>query len=325
MRLCAFWDCMEEVDEGMSFCREHARKLNLQLIDKCPRCGRYKDVRLKLCPDCNYGRPVAGWKISSRNLEEIDYQEIDKPKEEPPVLPVSRQSADLVPEERQVTRGEATCPSCGSFDLTYKKAFDYFKCNGCETTFITPVYSYGDSGAKAVEKRPAQQVNRTVKQEAPPPRRDYPQPARQEYTQPIRQEYVQPIRQEPPPVYREPAPPMYEPPPPPYREQLRTDRGQPPVYAEQAWASQPPRTWEEPAPRYVPPPAQQGKEPYLDFLRKGWGGEKHAGNQSHGAQGQKSKLGWVYLSILLSIIALAALLCWFLFNAQISEMLDTIL
>lgn len=41
-------------------------------------------------------------------------------------------------------RGDAQCPRCGSTNLTYKNVFDYFKCNDCRITFITPVYSYGD-------------------------------------------------------------------------------------------------------------------------------------------------------------------------------------
>jgi len=41
-------------------------------------------------------------------------------------------------------RGDAQCPRCGSNNLTYKNVFDYYKCNDCRITFITPVYSYGD-------------------------------------------------------------------------------------------------------------------------------------------------------------------------------------
>lgn len=41
-------------------------------------------------------------------------------------------------------RGDAQCPRCGSTNLTYKNVFDYYKCNDCRITFITPVYSYGD-------------------------------------------------------------------------------------------------------------------------------------------------------------------------------------
>jgi hypothetical protein len=40
---------------------------------------------------------------------------------------------------------ETLCPRCGSSDLTYKNVFDYFKCNACKHTFITPKYVY-DSG-----------------------------------------------------------------------------------------------------------------------------------------------------------------------------------
>ena len=40
---------------------------------------------------------------------------------------------------------ETLRPRCGSSDLTYKNVFDYFKCNSCKHTFITPKYVY-DSG-----------------------------------------------------------------------------------------------------------------------------------------------------------------------------------
>jgi hypothetical protein len=41
------------------------------------------------------------------------------------------------------SKGEALCPRCGGANLTYKNVFDYYKCNDCGVTFITPVYSYG--------------------------------------------------------------------------------------------------------------------------------------------------------------------------------------
>ena len=149
MRLCAFWDCTMEVDEGMSFCREHGVKLNRQQIDPCPKCGRYKDTRYELCPDCQYGRPVADWKVSSRNLDAGEHTEpvyLEEPSggdQEPEVSSdFSRRGASMY------ARGEATCPSCGSTSLTYKSVFSYFRCNDCETTFITPVYSYGERREK---------------------------------------------------------------------------------------------------------------------------------------------------------------------------------
>jgi hypothetical protein len=48
-------------------------------------------------------------------------------------------------------RGEAQCPRCGSTNLTYKNVFDYFKCNDCRITFITPVYSYGENGPAGLD------------------------------------------------------------------------------------------------------------------------------------------------------------------------------
>lgn len=42
------------------------------------------------------------------------------------------------------SRGEPLCPRCGATNLTYKNVFDYYKCNDCGVTFITPVFSYGE-------------------------------------------------------------------------------------------------------------------------------------------------------------------------------------
>ena len=42
------------------------------------------------------------------------------------------------------SRGEPLCPRCGASNLTYKNVFDYYKCNECGVTFITPVFSYGE-------------------------------------------------------------------------------------------------------------------------------------------------------------------------------------
>jgi len=44
---------------------------------------------------------------------------------------------------------EALCPRCGSTNLTYKNVFDYFKCNACKHTFITPKYVYGHEKEQA--------------------------------------------------------------------------------------------------------------------------------------------------------------------------------
>ncbi len=42
------------------------------------------------------------------------------------------------------SKGEPLCPRCGASNLTYKNVFDYYKCNDCGVTFITPVFSYGE-------------------------------------------------------------------------------------------------------------------------------------------------------------------------------------
>ena len=44
---------------------------------------------------------------------------------------------------------EALCPRCESSNLTYKNVFDYFKCNDCKHTFITPKYIYGSEKEQA--------------------------------------------------------------------------------------------------------------------------------------------------------------------------------
>ncbi|MBN2238740.1 MAG: hypothetical protein JW712_03120 [Dehalococcoidales bacterium] len=304
MRLCAFWDCMEEVEEGISFCREHARKLNLQLIDKCPKCGRYKDVRQKLCPDCNYGRPVAGWKISSRNLGEVDESQ------EQPVYPVAEAPRydDPVYENEidissaNVSRGEATCPSCGSPNLTYKKVFDYFKCNDCETTFITPVYSYGEVFRKELGTNPPKPEPRIV------------QP---------------PVRQEPPPVRMQPPPPpqpRYEHPQAPVNSpSMPRASVSPPQDQQQYWPAPEPAQWNEPAPQYDANPNYLDKKSGFNFLGKSHGNDWTAGGKAiKMSGGEKGKLGWIYMAVVICVIALIAAIIWFVFPEQISEIMGSL-
>ncbi len=143
MRICAYWDCSREINEQDSFCHEHGPKLNKGLIDQCPKCGRFKDTRYKLCPDCRYGRPIAEWKIRNRNLKAAKYTELELSEKSENVYAES-EGADKRDKRGAIeySRGEAECPRCGSSDLTYKSVFDYFRCNNCKSTFITPVYSY---------------------------------------------------------------------------------------------------------------------------------------------------------------------------------------
>ena len=57
--------------------------------------------------------------------------------------------ANYIPRRQNVSsqpRGEPLCPRCGSTNLVYKNVFDYYKCNECGITFITPVFNYNSGG-----------------------------------------------------------------------------------------------------------------------------------------------------------------------------------
>ncbi len=314
MRLCAYWDCMEVVDEGMSFCREHGRMLNRQLIDKCPKCGRYKDSRQKFCPDCNYGRPVADWKVSSRNLEEVS-EYLEPASQQNPVNAYGNSSSALTRSGASPpARGEALCPSCGSANLTYKEVFDYYRCNACDTTFVTPVYSYGEAGFKSGGSPPPQPVNR---QNVIQPPVQQPQYRREQY-----------YTQQPPPPQQQPPPQWQDP-----RIQ------QQPAQWLGSYAQQPPIQWQEPqiqplpvqreethAPAKKSPwPLSSGKIPNLDIMRRHELEERAINQRAIKTPGEKSNLGWIYLLVVVCIIALIALLGWFFFNEQILSALDSLI
>jgi len=205
MRLCAYWDCREELDEGVSFCREHGRRLNRKLIDKCPKCGRYKDTRIKFCPDCTYGRPVAEWKVSSRNLDNIT-KYID------PTFPVEspKKNEFNISGENQpiIEKGEPMCPGCGSSNLTYKTALGYYRCDECEITFVTPVYTYGAAESSEtrnrnfysetqVEQPPIRRKPSVIRREQPFSRREQvvPEEMTERRNEPVRQYTPKPVYQ----------------------------------------------------------------------------------------------------------------------------------
>ena len=325
MRLCGYWDCMEEVEEGISFCREHARKLNLQLIDKCPKCGRYKDIRQKLCPDCNYGRPVAGWKISSRNLDEADEVQAGSGTPENPApdyeVPVYNQEVDI--SSNAVSRGDAICPSCGSPHLTYKNVFDYFKCNDCETTFITPVYTYGETSQKGREnraERPEPESPQPPARQEPPQARSYPQ----ERYAPPPQRYEPPP---PPPRYQQPPPPpppqRYEPAP-PRVNQPPVYRDNPPAQWEQNWQNREQVQWEEPPPQYTPPQEYPKRPAVFNLFNRSFDDRALKDRALKMESGQASKTGWLYLAIIVAIIAVIAVGLWFIFQDQISGLIGNL-
>ncbi len=55
---CSYWDCQQPAPEGSLLCPEHYEGWTEGLIDRCPRCGRFKDVMYEVCQDCYAGRPV---------------------------------------------------------------------------------------------------------------------------------------------------------------------------------------------------------------------------------------------------------------------------
>lgn len=67
MTVCAYWNCYKEMSDKVLLCHEHGLAMNKGIIDQCPRCGRFKDIRQKYCSTCQYGRPVAAW----RRIREI--------------------------------------------------------------------------------------------------------------------------------------------------------------------------------------------------------------------------------------------------------------
>ncbi len=296
----------------MSFCREHGRMLNRQLIDKCPKCGRYKDSRQKHCPDCNYGRPVADWKVSSRNLEEVTEYIEPTSTLEPVINHETPTSAQTPSSTSPPARGAAMCPSCGASNLTYKEVFDYFRCNACDTTFVTPVYSYGEAGFKSGGTSPPQSVNR----------QNFIQPPVQ---QPQYRREAQYIQQ--PPTPQPPQPQWYEP-----RVQ------QQPAQWLGSYAQQPPVQWQEPQIQPLPIQREEprstvkkspwhlssGKIPNLDIMRRHELEERAINQRAIKTPGQKSNLGWIYLLIVICIIALIALAGWFFFNEYILSALDSI-
>ena len=302
----------------MSFCREHGRLLNRQLIDKCPKCGRYKDSRQKFCPDCNYGRPVPDWKVSSRNLDEVtEYVEPTPPPQNPAGSNANTTSALTHPGSSPPSRGEALCPSCGSSNLTYKEVFDYFRCNACDTTFVTPVYSYGEAGYNSGVTPPPQPVNR---QNAIQPPVQQPQPQYQRAPQPYHQ-------QQPPPPQQQPPPQWHDPYAQPQSPQWLGSYAQPaPVQWQESQMQPLPIQREEPH-----PPVKQstwqlssGKIPNLDIMRRHELEERAINQRAIKSPGEKSNLGWIYLMVVVCIIALIALLGWFFFNEHILSAIDSL-
>lgn len=78
--ICGHWDCNKEIPDGDFLCAKHYEKWIDGFIDRCPKCGRFKDIKYYLCLDCYFGRPVKPRKApaaipNSKKYPRIDYSE----------------------------------------------------------------------------------------------------------------------------------------------------------------------------------------------------------------------------------------------------------
>jgi len=49
---CQYWNCSIGVRSNHFLCSEHYEDYREYVIDKCPECGRFKDVGFDVCKDC---------------------------------------------------------------------------------------------------------------------------------------------------------------------------------------------------------------------------------------------------------------------------------
>ena len=53
-KTCQYWNCNINIRSNHFLCAEHYEDYQEYVIDKCPECGRFKDVGFDVCKDC-YG------------------------------------------------------------------------------------------------------------------------------------------------------------------------------------------------------------------------------------------------------------------------------
>lgn len=51
-KTCRYWNCNRNIRANHFLCAEHYEDWQDYVIDKCPECGRYKDVEYDTCKDC---------------------------------------------------------------------------------------------------------------------------------------------------------------------------------------------------------------------------------------------------------------------------------
>ena len=52
IKKCQYWNCNRNIRANHFLCSEHYEDWEDYVIDKCPECGRYKDVGYDFCKDC---------------------------------------------------------------------------------------------------------------------------------------------------------------------------------------------------------------------------------------------------------------------------------
>ncbi|MFC1988110.1 hypothetical protein ACFLVH_06220 [Chloroflexota bacterium] len=77
---CGYWNCNKTVKGGEFLCPGHYESWVNGLIDRCPKCGRFKDIAYQLCLDCYISRPVKPWEPSviipaSKQPHKVEYSD----------------------------------------------------------------------------------------------------------------------------------------------------------------------------------------------------------------------------------------------------------
>lgn len=52
MKTCKYWNCNKRIRAGHFLCLKHYEAYEDEDIDKCPKCGNYKDADYNLCLEC---------------------------------------------------------------------------------------------------------------------------------------------------------------------------------------------------------------------------------------------------------------------------------
>jgi len=55
-KICQYWNCSKNIRANHFLCAEHYEDYEDYVIDRCPKCGRYKDIEYDVCKDC-YAAP----------------------------------------------------------------------------------------------------------------------------------------------------------------------------------------------------------------------------------------------------------------------------